>query len=191
MSKKQKPTPPQTPQTTGKRSSAFAIIGTILLIVVLVAVLTISPGGKPASNYKPPTEPSQPTAYMFKKQGELRFLTATQEFKAGIDIELAQDESQRQLGLMFRDTLGEDQGMLFLFDNDEMRAFWMKNTILSLDMIFVNSRNEIVTIQKRTTPYSEQTYESTKPAKYVIEVNAGYTERKKIAVGDRISWTRF
>jgi uncharacterized protein len=190
MSKKQSHVHAPSTKTRGNRS-IIAIVGTILLILVLVAVLTISPGGKPASTYKPRTEPTQPTAYMFKKQGELRFLTPKQDFIAGIDIELAQDESQRELGLMFRDTLGENQGMLFLFDNEEARAFWMKNTILSLDMIFVNARSEIVTIHKHTTPYSEETYASTKPAKYVIEVNAGYTDKRKISVGDRVSWTRF
>jgi uncharacterized membrane protein (UPF0127 family) len=179
--------------TTSKKGNGgiIALVGTILLILVLIAVLTISPGGKSPSTYKPRTESPQPTAYMFKKQGELRFLTPKQDFIAGIDIELAQDESQRQLGLMYRDTLAETQGMLFLFDNEEVRAFWMKNTVLSLDMIFVNARSEIVTIHKYTTPYSEETYMSTKPAKYVLEVNAGYADKRKISVGDRISWSRF
>jgi len=190
MSKKQKRAPVTPTRKTGYRN-AIAIVGTVLLTLVIVAVLTISPGGKSVSTYKPPTEISQPTAYMFKKQGELRFFTPKQDFIAGTDIELAQDESQRQLGLMYRDTLAENQGMLFLFDNEEVRSFWMKNTVLSLDMIFVNARNEIVTIHKYTTPYSEETYVSTKPAKYVIELNAGYTDRKKISVGDRISWSRF
>ena len=190
MSKKQKPASVAPKGSSGKRNT-IAIIGTVLLILVLVAVLTIQPGGKPVSTYTPRTQPSPPTAYMFKKQGELRFLTPKQDFIAGIDIELAQNDSQRQLGLMYRDTMAENQGMLFVFDNEEMRAFWMKNTILSLDMIFVNARNEIVTIHKYTTPYSEQSYESTKPAKYVIELNAGYTDKRKISVGDHISWSHF
>jgi hypothetical protein len=174
----------------GKRNTT-AIVGTLFLILILVAVLTIQPGGKSTSTYTPRTEPSQPTAYMFKKQGELRFLTPKQDFIAGIDIELAQNESQRQLGLMYRDTMAENQGMLFVFDNEEVRSFWMKNTILSLDIVFVNALNEIVTIHKYTTPYSEETYESTKPAKYVIELNAGYTDKRKISVGDRVSWSHF
>jgi uncharacterized protein len=190
MSKKQKPAHAAATGTKGRRST-IAIVSTILLILALVAVLTIQPGGKSASTYTPRAEPSQPTAYMFKKQGELRFLTPKQDFIAGIDIELAQNDSQRQLGLMYRDTLAENQGMMFVFDNEEVRAFWMKNTILSLDMIFVNARNEIVTIHKYTTPYSEESYESTKPAKYVIEVNAGYTDKRKISVGDRVSWSHF
>jgi uncharacterized membrane protein (UPF0127 family) len=190
MGKKQRQTSVAPTRKPGKRN-LLAIIGTVLLVLALVAVLTIQPGRKPVSTYTPRTEQSQPTAYMFKKQGELRFLTPRQDFVAGIDIELAQNDAQRQLGLMYRDTLGENQGMLFLFDNEEVRAFWMKNTILSLDMIFVNAQNEIVTIHKYTTPYSEQTYESTGPAKYVLEVNAGYTDKRKVSVGDRISWVRF
>ncbi len=189
MSKKQKQAPATPTNDKGNRN-VIAIAGTVVLVLVLIAVLTLSPGGKPESTFKPRTEPSQPTATMFKKQGELRFLTPKQDFIASIDIELAQDESQRQLGLMYRDTLAENQGMLFLFDDEEVRAFWMKNTILSLDMIFVNARNEIVTIHKYTTPYSEETYESTKRAKYVIEVNAGYTDKWNISVGDYISWSR-
>ena len=190
MSKKQKLARVVATGTKGRRN-IIAIVGTIFLILVLVAVLTIQPGGKAVSTYTPRTEPSQPTAYMFKKQGELRFLTPKQDFIAGIDIELAQDDSQRQLGLMYRDTLADNQGMLFLFDSEEARSFWMKNTILSLDMVFVNARNEIVTIHKYTTPYSEESYQSTKPAKYVLEVNAGFTDKRKISVGDRISWSRF
>jgi len=190
MSKKQKPARVVATGMKGRRN-IIAIVGTIFLILILVAVLTIQPGGKAVSTYTPRTEPSQPTAYMFKKQGELRFLTPKQDFIAGIDIELAQDDSQRQLGLMYRDTLADNQGMLFLFDSEEVRSFWMKNTILSLDMVFVNARNEIVTIHKYTTPYSEESYQSTKPAKYVLEVNAGFTDERKISVGDRISWSRF
>jgi hypothetical protein len=190
MSRQQKAAQPPAPRNQNKHG-AFAVIGTVLLVLALVAVLTIQLGRKPASSYKPTSTMSQPTAYSFKKQGELRFLTQKQDFVAGLDIELAQTELQRELGLMFRDSLAANQGMLFLFDNEEVRAFWMKNTILSLDMIFINGRNEIITIHKYTTPYSEETYVSTGPAKYVLEVNAGYTDKQKIAVGDRVSWGRF
>jgi hypothetical protein len=85
MSKKQRPARVVATGANGKRN-IIAIVGTIFLILILVAVLTIQPGGKSASTYTPRTEPSQPTAYMFKKQGELRFLTPKQDFIAGIDI---------------------------------------------------------------------------------------------------------
>lgn len=118
-------------------------------------------------------------------------MTAKQTFITAVDVELAQDDAERQLGLMYRDKMAENQGMLFVFEDETTRSFWMKNTVLSLDMIFINAKNEIVTIHKSTTSYSEESYASTKPAKYVLELNAGFTDKYKIAVGDRISWRRF
>ena len=110
---------------------------------------------------------------------------------ARFTVEMATSWPQQEVGLMFRKTLAPNAGMLFDFVTESPQSFWMKNTVLPLDMIFVNARDEIVTIHKNTTPYSEQSYVSTKPAKYVVEVNAGYTDRHTITVGDRISWTRF
>lgn len=190
MSKKQKAAEAPRPQKRNTKSIA-AVAATVLLILALIAVLTYQPSNKPAPITQQPTTTTQAGAYEFVKQGEVRFQSAKQDFISAIDVELAQDESKRQLGLMYRDKLEETQGMLFIFDGDETRAFWMKNTVLSLDMIFVNSKDEIVTIHKNTTPYSEQSYVSSKPARFVIEVNAGYADRHKISVGDRIVWNRF
>ncbi len=189
MSKKQKQTqtPPRRKQNP---KSIAAIAGTVLLILALIVVLTYQPSKQPTPSTQPSTTTSQQGAYDFVKQGEVRFQTAKQDFIAAIEVELAQDDSKRQLGLMYRDKLGENQGMLFIFEGDDSRAFWMKNTVLPLDMIFVNSKDEIVTIHKNTTPYSEQSYASSKPARFVIEVNAGYTDRHKVSVGDHIVWNR-
>jgi len=190
MSKKHKQVQAPQPQKKNPKS-IVAVAGTVLLILALIAVLTYQPSNKPVPiTQTPPTNP-QPGAYEFVKQGEVRFQTAKQDFITAIDVELAQDESKRQLGLMYRDKLAENQGMLFVFEGDEDRSFWMKNTVLSLDIIFVNGKNQIVTIHKNTTPYSEQSYASTKPAQYVVEVNAGYTDKHKISVGDHIAWNRF
>ena len=190
MSKKQRPTQASPPQKKGSRN-ALALAGTIVLILALIGVLTYQPSNKPVPITQPSTNTGQSGAYDFMKQGEMRFQTAKQEFISAIDIELAQDDLKRQQGLMYRDKMAENQGMLFIFEDEDARSFWMKNTVLSLDMIFVNGHNEIVTIHKNTTPYSEQSYASTKPARYVVEVNGGYTDRHKIVVGDHIAWTRF
>ena len=80
--------------------------------------------------------------------------------------------------------------MLFIFPNEEYRSFWMANTPLSLDIIFVNSAREIVTIQRDAVPFSEESVPSTKPATYVVEVNAGYADRHGLAEGDRVQWSR-
>jgi hypothetical protein len=90
---------------------------------------------------------------------------------------------------MYREKMAANQGMLFIFDDSDVRSFWMKNTMISLDMIFINEKDQIITIHKHTTSLSEGSYTSTGPAKYVLEVNAGFTDDHKIAVGDRIAWT--
>lgn len=124
----------------------------------------------------------------FRKDGELTFQTKEGEYISQIDIEIADDMVERAVGLMYREELKYNQGMLFIFPREEYQSFWMKNTVLPLDIIFVNKKMEIVTIHKSTTPFSETSYPSTEPAIYVVEVNAGYTSEKGITEGDKISW---
>jgi uncharacterized membrane protein (UPF0127 family) len=126
--------------------------------------------------------------YTFTKEGELTFYTPDKNPIVTIDIEIAETEYERQLGLMKRKEMKEKQGMLFIFPDETLRSFWMRNTLISLDMIFVSAQKEIVTIHKNTKVLSDQSYPSTKPAKYVIEVDAGFSNRYNIKEGDRISW---
>jgi len=126
----------------------------------------------------------------FTKHGELTFISAKNTFLATIDIEIADTPEKRSLGMMYRNALGDRQGMLFVFSTEEYQSFWMKNTAVPLDMIFVSARNEIVTIHEKTMPYSPQSYTSTKPAQFVIEVNAGFARAHTIAVGDKVRWQR-
>ena len=79
-------------------------------------------------------------------------------------------------------------GMLFMMGTEEMQAFWMKNTIIPLDILYADSERRIVSIHKNTTPYSLDQIQSDKPALYVVEVNAGYTDRQGIVIGDFISF---
>ena len=126
--------------------------------------------------------------YYFKKEGELTFYSADSVKKAAIDIEIANTEYERELGLMKRRSMEENQGMLFIFPEEKMQSFWMRNTLISLDMIFVSAQKEIVTIQKNTKILSDQSYPSSKPAMYVIEVAGGFSDRHNIKEGDIISW---
>jgi uncharacterized protein len=126
--------------------------------------------------------------YMFKKDGELIFLDSLDNVKAKIEVEIADTEYRRQLGLMVRTEMETNQGMLFIFPDEIFRSFWMRNTHLSLDMIFVNSQKQIVTIHKNTTPLAETSYPSTAPAQFVVEVLAGFTDTHGIQEGDKIHW---
>lgn len=153
-----------------------------LLSNILLTKKSVNPDLEKAINGK--------AAYSFTKEGELTFINSTGEMISQLDIEIADDDEQRMTGLMFRDKMEENQGMLFIFPYETQQSFWMKNTIIPLDMIFINSKLEIVKIHKNTTPYSEQSYSSIKPAQYVIEVNAGYTSKYGIKEGDKIVFRR-
>lgn len=126
--------------------------------------------------------------YKFTKEGELIFSDSLGTLKTKINLEIADTEYERQLGLMNRKEMKEDEGMLFIFPDVDYRSFWMLNTFISLDMIFVNENRQIVTIHKNTATLSQKSYASTAPAKYVVEVLAGFTDRHNIQVGDKIDW---
>lgn len=126
--------------------------------------------------------------YSFTKEGELSFTDSLGTLKAKIDIEIADNDYERQLGLMNRNKMEANQGMLFIFPQQESLSFWMRNTLIPLDMIFVNDQKKIVTIDKDTKTLSDQSYSSSEPAKYVVEVSAGYTDKHNIKVGDKINW---
>ena len=130
------------------------------------------------------------TSIKFQKDGELTFQKLNGEYISKIDIEIADTDNKRTLGLMDRISMKENRGMLFLFPYNRIQSFWMKNTVIPLDMIFVNSDNKIVTIKKNAIPFDTGSYASTKPASIVIEVNAGYTDRYGINEGDKIVWRR-
>ena len=104
-----------------------------------------------------------------------------------VNVEIADDNSERMQGLMNRVKLDENSGMLFVFDNENYYAFWMKNTLIPLDMIFISKKMEIVEI-KNAQPCKEDPctlYSPSKPAKYVLEVNGGFTARNSIKVGNK------
>lgn len=127
----------------------------------------------------------------FKKEGELEFLKKdgkTQIKK--IDVELAENDEERMQGMMYRKSMDDEKGMLFIFQREEPQSFWMKNTIIPLDIMYVNSKKEIVKIHKNTTPFSESSLPSEKPATYVVEVSGGFTDRYGVKEGDIISFEK-
>jgi uncharacterized membrane protein (UPF0127 family) len=133
-------------------------------------------------------DPNDVNYYKFKKEGELTFTDSTGNSIVKIDIEIADNDYQRQLGLMNRESMEELQGMLFIFPAERYQSFWMLNTLFSLDMIFINNNKEIVTIHKNTVPLSQQSYPSSKPATYVLEVIAEFTDKYNIKEGDKVFW---
>lgn len=102
-------------------------------------------------------------------------------------IEIADSSAEHQTGLQNRKDLCDNCGMLFVFKSEEPRTFWMKDTSLSLDIIFIDQSGEVVSIAENTTPLSTNPlYKSEKPARYVLEVNAGWSKKNSISKGDSI-----
>ena len=102
------------------------------------------------------------------------------------DVDMATTEPQRQKGLMFRDHLGKHEGMLFDFGREDFRAFWMKNTMVSLDMLFIKADGTISTIAEDTTPYSEAPVPSSEPVRAVLEIAGGESRAQGIESGQKV-----
>jgi uncharacterized membrane protein (UPF0127 family) len=102
-------------------------------------------------------------------------------------VELALTPEEQARGLMFRRELPEGQGMLFDFGADGIREFWMKNTYIPLDMIFIRSDGSIAKIAENTVPLSEARVSSDRPVRAVLEVIGGTSRKLGISVGDRVS----
>ncbi len=102
-------------------------------------------------------------------------------------VEIADDEPERETGLMNRDNLPAGQGMLFLFPDARERAFWMKNTHIPLDIIYISKSGEVISIQKNTMPMNETPLHSFGPAAAVLEINGGQADALGIKPGDRIT----
>ncbi|RPD42180.1 DUF192 domain-containing protein [Chitinophaga barathri] len=132
-----------------------------------------------------------PDGPVFKKEGQLSFIGKEKgDTIKTIDIEIAETDEERAKGLMDRKSMEDTQGMLFIFSAPEEQSFWMKNTYISLDIMYVNEKFEIVSIQKYATPLSEESLPSYKKAQYVVETNAGFADKYKIAFGDKIAYTK-
>ena len=104
--------------------------------------------------------------------------------RARFTVEVAHTVRKRQRGLKHRRDLREDQGMLFVFPDEQEQWFWMKDTPLSLDIIFMNRGREVVGILHDTVPFSTRPLTVGVPSRYVLEVRGGVARRKGIAVGD-------
>jgi uncharacterized membrane protein (UPF0127 family) len=104
-----------------------------------------------------------------------------------LKVQVAQTEPEKAQGLMFRDSLGQEQGMLFVYEKEEFLSFWMKNTRLPLSIAFIDRNHRIVDIQDME-PFRLTTHSSAIPAKFALEVNRGWFQKNGIHVGDSVSF---
>ncbi len=107
-----------------------------------------------------------------------------------VSVEIADTPEKRSYGLMYRTAMPDQHGMLFIFPSEAALSFWMKNTPLSLDIIFINAARRIVHIAPHTTPFSETLIPSGEAAQFVLEVKAGFCEQHDISRGARVEFVR-
>ncbi|MBW1799194.1 MAG: DUF192 domain-containing protein [Deltaproteobacteria bacterium] len=126
----------------------------------------------------------------FRKDGNLSFLRSDGNLIVSIDIEIAETPEMTKRGLMGRRSLDHLSGMLFLFRRVKPRRFWMHNTPLSLDIIFIGEDSCVLNIVRGARPMSDKLHHSKGPVKYVVEVRAGFCERHGIQKGHCITWQK-
>lgn len=124
----------------------------------------------------------------FRKDGELQFINDSDSIIFNIDIELATTEEEHARGLMFRKQMDENKGMLFMFSYEDWRSFWMRNTLIPLDIIYVNAKRQVVSICKNAKTLDETSLPSEAPAMYVIEINAGLCDKYGIDKGTVVNF---
>ncbi|WP_342588432.1 MULTISPECIES: DUF192 domain-containing protein [Labrys] len=116
---------------------------------------------------------------------------ATAGGKHDFQVEVMRSEDEQRRGMMFRRSLDADKGMLFPFPAERIASFWMENTYVSLDMIFIRSDGTIQRIEKRAEPLSTRTIMSGAPVLAVLEVVAGTADKLGIKPGDKVSYPIF
>lgn len=127
----------------------------------------------------------------FTKEGELQLKKAENDsLLATLEIEIAETAYETETGLMYRKSMQDNRGMLFIFEKEARKYFYMKNTSIPLDIIYINSNFKIVSIQKNTVPYDETSIPSGVPAKYALEINGGLSNQWGLKVGDVMSFQK-
>ncbi|MBO6572521.1 MAG: DUF192 domain-containing protein [Balneola sp.] len=152
------------------------------LCLITLSIMLLNACGEPEKK-KNPTETK---GRVLEYTNTLSFLSADGEVVSTLRFVKADNEAERNQGLMDVNSMPSDAGMVFYFDTEEPQSFYMMNTPLSLDIMYVNADSVIVNIYKSTTPFSSKTLPSGEPAKYVVETNAGYSISNDIKEGMKV-----
>jgi uncharacterized protein len=151
-------------------------------LLLAVATLAFAQSEETSSVENPATtEPIEP------EPPQLPTLTIVDSLgnRVPVRVEIADTDAERQTGLMGRTALAEDAGMLFVFDQEQMFSFWMKDTLIPLSVAYIDAEGRIVDIQAMQ-PLDETLHPSPEPAQYALEVNQGFFEARGVAVGDTV-----
>ena len=123
---------------------------------------------------------------LFEHKGQVEIATTDGKLQK-FNVEFARSEAEKATGLMFRERLADDEGMLFMWNTSSLRQFWMKNTLINLDILFIDSDYRVVHIEESAQKGSLSIISSLLPVQYVLEINAGQSQLRKITLGALIS----
>lgn len=154
------------------------LIACILLALFGAASCSNGPEEQKRKKATPSYEPQ------FKKEGTLAFLNAEKDtMRPLLDIELAITDEEVQYGMMYRRSIPKNTGMLFIREREEQQSFWMRNTYVPLDIIYIASDSSIVSMVENAIPLSDIGLPSKGPAQYVLEVAGGFCTQHSIEEG--------
>jgi hypothetical protein len=161
----------------------FVIVA--LVLVALAAIALILPRFFSNESNRVQEIEITPQDIDFTRDGELSIFKNDSLIQT-IEVEFAKNDEERALGLMYRSSMDEHQGMWFIFPEEAPRSFYMRNTEIPLDIIYLDKDKKVVSIAKNARPYDETSLPSEKPAMYVLEINGGLSDKWGIEKGDRM-----
>ena len=156
-----------------------------LVLVALAAIALILPRFFSNESNRVQEIEITPQDIDFTRDGELSIFKNDSLIQT-IEVEFAKNDEERALGLMYRSSMDEHQGMWFIFPEEAPRSFYMRNTEIPLDIIYLDKDKKVVSIAKNARPYDETSLPSEKPAMYVLEINGGLSDKWGIEKGDRM-----
>lgn len=121
-------------------------------------------------------------------QAQPKVTIETAKGPISFQVEIAATPEKREVGLMYRRDMAPDHGMLFIFPGERVNSFWMKNTPIPLDMIFISRERKIVGIVHETAPFSLDGRSVSAPSQYVLEINGGLSRRYGFKAGDTVKF---
>lgn len=160
------------------RSSRIVSVTSALLFFFSALIITACSGSENKQN-----DDTSQKGRTLSYTKEVSFLNGESSVITSIDVAVADEANERNMGLMDVANLPADKGMLFIFEEQQPLSFWMANTPLSLDIFFINESMEIVRIHQNTQPFSDENLTSGEPARYVVETNAGFSLSHDIQEG--------
>ena len=156
-----------------------------LVLVALAAIALILPRFFSNESNRVQEIEITPQDIDFTRDGEVSIFKNDSLIQT-IEVEFAKNDEERALGLMYRSSMDEHQGMWFIFPEEAHRSFYMRNTEIPLDIIYLDKDKKVVSIAKNARPYDETSLPSEKPAMYVLEINGGLSDKWGIEKGDRM-----